>query len=165
MKLKSTQKWLWYGLMKIWLILGHSKVHNFFWLNFLKHFFCTYVLFVLTNHILCPYNISQRKLHTQKCMYIKAQIVNQSIFFNFKSPLLYILCTYVVIIFYRCFFFQVDNLYLATNLENDCFYSMLRACKYMPLCKKLDCDAKSEPPYLATTRKLEQHESCWMVGW
>jgi hypothetical protein len=22
----------------------------------------------------------------------------------------------------------------------------------MPLCKKLDCDAKSEPPYLATTQ-------------
>jgi len=29
---------------------------------------------------------------------------------------------------------------------------MLIACKCMPLCKKLDCDAKNEPPYLATTQ-------------
>jgi hypothetical protein len=28
---------------------------------------------------------------------------------------------------------------------------MLMACKCTPLCKKLDCDAKIEPPYLATT--------------
>ncbi len=28
---------------------------------------------------------------------------------------------------------------------------MLIACKCMPLCQKLDCDIKSEPPYLATT--------------
>jgi hypothetical protein len=48
---------------------------------------------------------------------------------------------------------QVDNLNLATNLENYCFYAMLIACKSMPLCKKLDCDAKSEPPYLATTQQ------------
>jgi hypothetical protein len=31
----------------------------------------------------------------------------------------------------------------------------------MPLCKKLDCDAKSEPPYLATTllrlKSLDSH--------
>jgi hypothetical protein len=28
---------------------------------------------------------------------------------------------------------------------------MLITCKCTPLCKKLDCDAKIEPPYLATT--------------
>jgi hypothetical protein len=28
---------------------------------------------------------------------------------------------------------------------------MLIACKCMPLCNKLDCEAKFEPPYLATT--------------
>jgi hypothetical protein len=28
---------------------------------------------------------------------------------------------------------------------------MLIACKCTPLCKKLDCDAKSEPLYLTTT--------------
>jgi hypothetical protein len=31
---------------------------------------------------------------------------------------------------------------------------MLIACKCMPLFKKLDCDAKNEPPYLATTPKV-----------
>jgi hypothetical protein len=31
---------------------------------------------------------------------------------------------------------------------------MLIACKCMPLCKKLDYNAKSEPPYLATTHLL-----------
>jgi hypothetical protein len=29
---------------------------------------------------------------------------------------------------------------------------MLIACKCMPIYKKLDCDAKSEPPYLVTTQ-------------
>jgi hypothetical protein len=48
-------------------------------------------------------------------VYIKAQTTNQSIFFNFKSPSLYIWCTYVAIIFYNICF-QVDNIYLATNL-------------------------------------------------
>ncbi len=28
------------------------------------------------------------------------------------------------------------------------------ACKCTPLCKKLNCDAKNEPPYLATTFML-----------
>jgi len=27
---------------------------------------------------------------------------------------------------------------------------MFIACKCTPLCKKLDCDAKNQPPYLAT---------------
>ncbi len=49
---------------------------------------------------------------------------------------------------------QVENLNIATNLENYCFYAMLIACKCMPLCKKLDYNAKSEPPYLATTHLL-----------
>ncbi len=55
--------------------------------------------------------------------------------------------------FYRIFFLQVDNLNLATKFENYCFYTMLITCKCMPLCKKMDCDAKSEPPYLATTHQ------------
>jgi hypothetical protein len=58
---------------------------------------------------------------------------------------------YVANVFYKCLLLQVENLNLATNLENSFFYAMLVACKCMPLCKKLDCDAKSEPPYLATT--------------
>ncbi len=41
-----------------------------------------------------------------------------------------------------------------TNLENYCFYAMLIACKCMPLCKKKDYNAKSEPPYLATIHLL-----------
>ncbi len=28
---------------------------------------------------------------------------------------------------------------------------MFIACKCTPLCKKLNCDAKNEPPYLANT--------------
>jgi hypothetical protein len=54
--------------------------------------------------------------------------------------------------FYRCFLLQVKNINLATNLGNYYFYVMLIASKCMPLCKKLDYDAKSEPPYLATTQ-------------
>ncbi len=53
-------------------------------------------------------------------------------------------------IFYRCLF-QVENLNLATNLETNCFYAMLITCKCIPFYKKLDCNTKSEPPYLATT--------------
>jgi hypothetical protein len=64
--------------------------------------------------------------------------------FQFKSPLLYIWCVYVAIFFYRCF------LLLMKNLKSDCFYTMLIACKCMPLYKKLDCNTKSEPPYFAT---------------
>jgi hypothetical protein len=84
-------------------------------------------------------------------MYIKAQIANQSIIFNFKNLLLYIWCIYVATLFYRCLLFQVENLNLATNLENYCFYVMLIACKCTTLCKKKNCDTKSEPPYPATT--------------
>ncbi len=90
-------------------------------------------------------------MHTQKCMYIEAQKKNQSIFFNFKSPLLYMWCIYVVIIFNRGFVLQVDYINLATNLENCCFYAMLIACECTPLYKKLDCNVKNEPPYIATT--------------
>ncbi len=84
-------------------------------------------------------------------MYIKAQTSNQFIFFNLKNPLLYIWCVYVVIVLYICLFLQVDNLNLATNLENYCLYAMLIACKCTPLYKKPNCNARSEPPYLATT--------------
>jgi hypothetical protein len=31
---------------------------------------------------------------------------------------------------------------------------MLITCKCTPLCKKLDCDTKSEPFYLATTQRI-----------
>ncbi len=55
--------------------------------------------------------------------------------------------------FYRCLLLQVDNLNLAKILENH-YYDMVITCKCMPLFKKLDCDAKSEPPYLATTPKF-----------
>jgi len=99
----------------------------------------------------------QNKIHTQKCMYIKAQTANWSIFFNFKNPLLYIWCIYVVILFYRCLFLQVDNLNITTNLENYFFYAMLITCKCTPLCKKLDCDVKNEPFYLATTQRINLH--------
>jgi hypothetical protein len=51
---------------------------------------------------------------------------------------------------FRCLLFQVDNLNLASNLENY-FYAMLTTCKCMPFYKKLDFDTKSEPLYLATT--------------
>ncbi len=54
-------------------------------------------------------------------------------------------------IFFKILLLQVENLNLATNLENYCFYAMLIACKCMALCKKLNCDTKSEPPYFATT--------------
>ncbi len=53
--------------------------------------------------------------------------------------------------FYRCLILQVENLNLATNLENYCFYAMLVTCKCTTLCKKMNCDAKSESPYLTTT--------------
>jgi hypothetical protein len=54
--------------------------------------------------------------------------------FNLKSPLLYIWCIYVAIFFNKFFLLQIENLNLATNLENYCFYAMLIACKCMPLC-------------------------------
>jgi hypothetical protein len=84
-------------------------------------------------------------------MYIKAQTTNQSIFFNLKSPTLYIWCIYVAIFFYKCLLLQVENINLVKNLKIYYFHAILIACKCTPLCKKLDCDAKSEPPYLATT--------------
>ncbi len=61
--------------------------------------------------------------------------------------LVYICCNFV----YRCLLFQVDNLNLATNLENDCSCAMLITCKCTPFCEKLDCDTKSEPPYHVIT--------------
>ncbi len=61
--------------------------------------------------------------------------------------LVYICCKF----FYRCFLLKVNNQNLGTSLENYGFSAMLIACKCTPLYKKLDCDTKSEPPYLATT--------------
>jgi hypothetical protein len=46
----------------------------------------------------------------------KAQIENQSIFFNFKSPLLYIWSMYVTFFLYKFFFIEIENLNLITNL-------------------------------------------------
>jgi hypothetical protein len=60
--------------------------------------------------------------------------------------LVYVCCNF----FYKCLL-QVENLNLTTNFENYCFYVMLIAYKCTRLCKKLNCNAKSEPPYLATT--------------
>ncbi len=74
--------------------------------------------------------------------------------FQLKKSITYIWCIYVVIFLNKCLFLQVENLSLATNLENYCFYAMLIACKCMPLCKKLVCDTKSGPPYLATIKRI-----------
>jgi hypothetical protein len=49
---------------------------------------------------------------------------------------------------------QVENLNLATNLEDYYFNAMLIACKCMPLCKKMDYNAKNEALYLTTTHLL-----------
>ncbi len=54
----------------------------------------------------------------------------------------------------KCILLHVDNLNLVTNFKKYCFYAMLIECECTPLCKKLDCDAKSEQPYLATTHQL-----------
>jgi hypothetical protein len=87
---------------------------------------------------------------------MEAQTTNQSIFLNFKSPLLYIWCVYVIILFNKCLILQIDNQNLATNLKFYYFNVMLIACKCTPLCKKLDYDTKNEPPYLATTQPIKQ---------
>jgi len=84
-------------------------------------------------------------------MYIEAQTTKQSIFSTSKVHY-YIFGVYMLQFFFNSLFLQVDNLNLATNLENYCFYAMLIASKCTPLCKKLDCDIKSEPHYLATTQ-------------
>ncbi len=64
---------------------------------------------------------------------------------------------YLVYVCCKLFFIQVENLNLATNLENYYFYAMLIACKCMPFCKTLNCDAKNEPPYLVTTPHVISH--------
>jgi hypothetical protein len=49
--------------------LGHSKVHNSFGQLCFNNFFCTYVFFVLTYHILSPCNIFQIKfIHQNACI-------------------------------------------------------------------------------------------------
>ncbi len=55
------------------------------------------------------------------------------------------------IFFYKCLILQVENLNLTTNRGNYYFYAMIITCKCTPLYKKLNCNTKSEPPYLATT--------------
>jgi len=130
--LKSTPKWSWYGLMKIWFILSHSKVHNFFLVKFFLVIFLTYVLFVLKYHILSHYSKLVHIFQLQKSITIY---------------LVYKCCNF----FIRCILRQVVNLNLATNLKFYIFYAMLITCKCMPFCKKLKCNTKSESPYLATT--------------
>ncbi len=79
----------------------------------------------------------------------------------------YIFGVYMLQFFYRCLLLQDDNLNLATNLKKYCFCAMLIACKCTPLYKKLDYDAKNEPPYLVTTLKLInslQHLNYYVVG-
>jgi hypothetical protein len=92
--------------MKTWFILGHSKVHNFVLVIFL----ITIVLHICSFFENISYNESLQyipsKIHTQKCMYIEAQTTNQSIFFNFKSPLLYIWCIYIAILKNKYLFFS-----------------------------------------------------------
>ncbi len=159
--MKSIQKRLWYGFMKIWFILGHSKVNNLFMVNFFYQLFFTFIYLIVTYDILNPYNISQIKfIHKNAC--IEAQITNQSMLFNFKSPLLYIWCIYVAICFYRHLLFQVENLNIATNLKKYYFYVMFITCKCTQLCKKLYCDTKDEPPYLVTTlynpKRVKKHK-------
>jgi hypothetical protein len=78
---------------------------------------------------LSPYKITQIKImHKNACTkgYIKK---NQSIFFNFKHPLLYIWCIYVILYMCVgvCLLLQVNNLNLITNLALFLFYGMLIA--------------------------------------
>jgi len=158
LKLKSTQNWLWYGFMKIWLnVLGHSKVHNFFLVKFFLTFFLhIYVLFVLTYHILSPYKISQIKFIHNVYSGPNNKLIH---IFQFQKSitiyLAYICCKFLN----KCIFLQVNNLYLATNLENYYFYAMLVSCKCMPLCKNMDYDIKNEPPYIATTLQFATHNT------
>ncbi len=60
----------------------------------------------------------------------------------------------------RCFLLHIDNLNVATNLKNYCSYVMLITFKCTPLHKKLDCNAKNEPSYLATTLLYK----CWIYA-
>jgi hypothetical protein len=139
--------------VKIWLILGHSKVHNFFLVHFFLTMFLHICFFVLTYHILSPYNISQMKF-ILKTACIKGTNNKLVHIFQLQKSitiyLVYICCNF----FNMCLLLQVENLNLATNLENYYFYAMLIACKCAPLCKKLNCNSKSEPPYIATTQLM-----------
>jgi hypothetical protein len=49
----------------------------------------------------------------------------------------YIFGAYMLHFFNTYLLLQVDNLKLATNLENYCFYAMLITCNCTPLCKKI----------------------------
>ncbi len=157
--MKSTQKWLWYGLMKIWFILGHSKVHNFFlakifFNNFFAHIFFSFNI----SYIKSLYNIIN-EIHTNK-MHVYKGTNNKPIhiFQHQKSIFWYISCKF----FYKCLFFQVNNLNLITSLKNYCFYGMLITWKCAPLCKILECNPKSESPYFAII--LFNLGVGWIVG-
>jgi hypothetical protein len=69
--------------------------------------------------------------------------------FQLQKSIIYVWCIYVVIFFYRCFFLQVDNLNLATNLENYFLNVILMTCKKcMARYKRLNRDAKVSHPIL-----------------
>jgi hypothetical protein len=101
------------------------------------------------NHSKNLFNVHVKKIKIEihPKMIIIWTYENMVDFKPFKSPILYIWCVYVAIVLYICLFLQVDNLNLATNLENYCLYAMLIAYKCMPLCKKPNCNTRSEPPY------------------
>ncbi len=129
--------------MEVWLILGHSKVHSSFLVKSFLAFFLHICSFCFNISYIESLSHIPNKIHTQKCMYIKAQTRNQSIYFNFKSPLLYIWCIYVAIFKNRCLLLNLTTHY--------CFYVMLITCKCMPLYKKIDWHTKNQPPYLTIT--------------
>jgi hypothetical protein len=72
--LKSINEWT----FEISSILRHSKVQSFFWV---KLFFSFMLFFLLTHHILNPYNISPKKF-TKKNLFI--QVIDKRLVHNFQ---------------------------------------------------------------------------------
>jgi hypothetical protein len=70
--------------------------------------------------------------------------------FQFKKSITVYFVYVCFFYIYRCILLQVQNLNLVTNFDFF-FNAMLITYKCTSLCKELDCDVKSEPPYLATT--------------
>jgi hypothetical protein len=69
-------------------------------------------------------------------MYIEAQ-TSTNPYFSISKVHYYIFGVYMLqFLKSRYLFYQVDNLYLTTNLENYYFYVKLIACICTPLCKK-----------------------------
>jgi len=145
--LKSTQKCLWYGLMKIWFILGHSKVHHSFLVNVFLTIFLHIYIYIIKYWvpIIYPKWNSCTKMHVYRGTNSKLIHIFQLQKLNIIY-LVYICCNF----FYKCFLLQVENLNLATNLKFYYYYAMLITWKCMPLYKKLDYNTKNEPPYFAT---------------